>query len=123
MSASLPKKDLGVLLDGKLDMSQQCALTAQKTNHILVCNKVSVASRAWVVILALYSELVRPHLENCIQIWNSQYRRPIGMQPEEGCKNHPRDRTLLLQGQAERAGAVQPREEKVLERPERPFSI
>ena len=55
------KKNLGVLVGKKLDMSQQCALTAQKTNHILVCNKVSVASRAWVVILALYSELVRPH--------------------------------------------------------------
>ncbi|GAB0208936.1 mitochondrial enolase superfamily member 1 [Grus japonensis] len=65
---SIPEeKDLGVLADEKLNM----------TNHILGCIKRGVTSRSREVILPLYSALVRPHLEYCIQLWGPQYRRDM----------------------------------------------
>jgi len=63
-----------VLVDKKLNMTQQCVLAAQKPNHSLGCIKSSVASRLREGILPLYSTLVRAYLESCVQLWSTQHR-------------------------------------------------
>ncbi|PKU36966.1 hypothetical protein llap_12728 [Limosa lapponica baueri] len=73
------EKDLGVLVEEKLNMSWQCALAAQKALRILGCIKRSVASRSREVILPLYSTLGRPHLEPCVQLWSPQHKKDMDL--------------------------------------------
>jgi len=58
------------------------AMCAQKANSILGFIKSSVANTLREGILPLYSALVRPHMEYCIEIWSPQHKKDMELLEE-----------------------------------------
>lgn len=57
------EKEPGVLVNVKVNMSQQCDLATKKSNVILRCIRKTVISKLREVIFSFYSVMVSPHLE------------------------------------------------------------
>ena len=66
VGSSSVEKDLGVLVDSRLDMRQQRGLAAKKAYSIASCIGSSIGIRWREVIICLDLALVRPSPEYCI---------------------------------------------------------
>ncbi|PKU49353.1 hypothetical protein llap_396 [Limosa lapponica baueri] len=86
LESSSVEKDLGVLVDNRMTMSQQYVLAAKKGNGILGCIKKSVASRSRELILPLYSALLRLCLEYCAQFWAPQFKKDRELREQRATK-------------------------------------
>ncbi|PKU29908.1 hypothetical protein llap_19788 [Limosa lapponica baueri] len=79
LGSSFAEKDLRVMVNEQLTMSQWCTLTTKKANSFQGWIRRSVSRRLREVTLPLYSALVRPHLENHVQFWEPQYKKDMDL--------------------------------------------
>ncbi|PKU42576.1 hypothetical protein llap_7127 [Limosa lapponica baueri] len=97
LESSSAERDLGVLVDNKLTMSQQYALVTKKANDILGCIKKSMAKRSKEVILPLCSAL-RGHKWSIVSSSGlpSSRQGTAGESPAEGYKDDQGNGASLL---------------------------
>jgi len=72
LESCVAEKDLGVLVDSWLNMSQWCSQEGQWHPDFYGS---SVVSRTWEIVVPLYLALVRPHLKYCVQFWTLNYKK------------------------------------------------
>ncbi|GAB0190985.1 hypothetical protein GRJ2_001563800 [Grus japonensis] len=77
LESSLAEKNLGVLVDTKLNMSQQCVFAVKKAKVILGYIRRNILTRSRNAILPCYSALIKPHLEHYVQFQAPQYKQDI----------------------------------------------
>jgi hypothetical protein len=71
------EKDLGVLIDQKLEFKQHVQAVVTKANRIVGMLKSAFKHLDKTSLLLLYKSLVRPILEYASPVWNMLYKREI----------------------------------------------
>ena len=55
----------------------RCQAAIGKANRVLGCIRRGIIYQSKEVVLTLYRNLVRPHLEYCVQFWPPHFRKDI----------------------------------------------
>ena len=67
------EKDLGVIINCNLKVSDQCIAASKKANMMLGLISRNFYHKAPEVMKKFYTAFVRPHLEYAIQFWSPNY--------------------------------------------------
>ena len=71
------EKDLGVTFRADMKVSEQCRIAASKGNQIIWLIRRTITYKEKQLIVPMYKEIVRPHLEYCIQVWRPYCKKDI----------------------------------------------
>jgi hypothetical protein len=70
-------RDLGVIVHQSLKPSCQCLQAAKKANRVLGMIHRTITNKSPKIMVKLYKQLVRPHLEYAIQAWSPWLQKDI----------------------------------------------
>jgi len=73
------ERNMGVLIQHNLKVSEQCIRVVRTCNRILGMIKRSFTFRSGDMIVTLYKSLIRPHLEYCVQAWRPHLKKDINL--------------------------------------------
>ena len=73
------ERDLGVIIDNKLDFGSHIRNIVSKANKVLGMIRVSFSCLNIPMMYNLYTALVRPLLEYCVQVWSPYKRKYIDL--------------------------------------------
>ena len=79
LSKTVKEKDLGVTMNAKMKVSEQCRIAASKGNQVLGMIRRNIIYKEKSLIIPLYKAIVRSHLEYCIQAWTPHLRKDVDM--------------------------------------------
>ena len=65
LGTTLQEKDLGVIINADMKVSEQCGIAASKGNQILWLIRRNITPKEKELIILLYNVIVRPRLEYC----------------------------------------------------------
>ena len=70
---------MSIYIDSSLKPSKQCVETAKRGNRILGMIKRNFSFLIQDIVVRLYKQLVRPHLEYAVQAWNPYFSKDKAM--------------------------------------------
>ena len=77
LAVTSEEKDLGVLIDNKLNFRSHIKGIVSKANRVLGLIRIGFDCLDKEMFLNLYPVLVRPHLEYCVQVWSPRWNMDI----------------------------------------------
>jgi len=77
IKSSSNERDLGVIIDNKLNFSEHCDHIIKQANSTLGLIKRTIKYKSKDTIVRLYKGLVRPKLDYCVQVWRPYLKKDI----------------------------------------------
>ena len=79
LEETVEERDLGVLIDNKLNFGKHIQTIVTRANRVLGMIRIAFACMNKEMFLNIYTALVRPLLEYCVQVWSPHQRKHVNL--------------------------------------------